>query len=115
MFVLISVLISLIPLSFAANAWRNMRNALIQQPGVLAQLVLGMTCLSALLFSVIVLLGVSEVITQAIISRIAMPNWYLCICIALLCCVRFRHKSYRASLPPSVSLVLGWLVIAGMH
>jgi len=112
-FTLVVLILQVIPLLLAANAWRIARGALIQPPAVLARIVLAMTFLSALLFSVIVLLALFEVITQSTVYWIAMPNWYLSV--ALLCGIRYRNTSYRPSLLPSVSLILGWLVAGIMH
>ena len=108
------LLIWVVPLLLVINAWR-IYIGLAKAPTVLPQFVLIMTSLSAVLFSIVVWTYTSELTNLPSVSLIAAPNWFFCMGIGLLCLIRLNDRHYRASLPPSFILFLGWCALLIMH
>jgi hypothetical protein len=90
------MVVAVAPIPFTGIAWSILRRDSSQISGRLALPVLCLNSASALLFVVTMLLDSSETITQASVPRIAGPNWYLCICIALLSVTKIRRQLYQA-------------------
>ena len=114
-FVAGSVLVASVPILFTTRAWWISHHDSPLTSGHLARVLLCFNSASALLFVVVVLLDALQRMTLESVSRIAVPTFYLCICITVLSGVKIRLHLYRAMFISSGILTAGWLVIGSLH
>jgi hypothetical protein len=108
-------LVGIAPILFTARAWWILHHDSSHSSGRLARIVLYLNSASALLFVVVVLLDVLQRVTLASVSRIAVPTWYICICITVLSGIKIRRHFYRAVFISSGIMSVGWLIIGSLH
>jgi hypothetical protein len=103
---------ALVAIMFSAGAWSLLPHD-SHSSDRLARVVLCLNSASALLF-LLTLLS-SERIEQISISRISVPNFWLCICITVLSLIKMKRRLYVPVFVSSSILSAGWLIIGGMH
>jgi hypothetical protein len=108
------------PFVFTAKAWRMLYRDPQHSSGGLTRLILYANSFSAVLFAATILLAIQGVILQSSVYRIAWPNWFLCVGIALLSAIsaiaiKARRGLYLAVFMSSGSLILGWLIVGSLH
>ena len=112
-FVAGSALVALVPIIVTAIAWYILLYDSAHSSGGLAWVVLCLNSASALMFLVIILL--SDKLTQLSISRISMSTFCVCLCITVLSGSKIGQRLYRTVFVSSGILTLGWLILGGLH
>lgn len=115
LFIVGATLVALAAISFTAWAWWIAYRDSSPRSGHLAQFALYLNSASALLFAVVLLLDAIQQMTLESVSRVAVPTFYVCICIAVLSGMKIRLHVYRAVFISSVILSAGWLIIGSLH
>lgn len=116
LFIVGATLVALAAIPFTAWAWWiAYRDSSLRSSGHLARFVLYLNSASALLFAVVLLLDAIQQMTLESVSRVAVPTFYVCICIAALSGMKIRLHVYRAVFISSVILSAGWLIIGSLH
>jgi hypothetical protein len=114
-FVVGLVLVGTVPIIFTARAWWISHHDSSSNSGHLVRFVLYLNSASALLFVVVVLLDALQRMPLESMSRIAVPTFYLCICITVLSGIKIRRPLYRAVFFSSGIMSIGWLIIGSLH
>src|SRR5258708_2732880 len=106
-----TMLVAIAPILFTARALRIAYHDASLNSGNLARFVLYLNSLSALLFLVILLLDALQLMSQESVARVAVPTFYLCVCITFLSAIKIRLHLYRAVFVSSGIMSAGWLII----
>ena len=111
----VACLMVITPTLFAGLAWRIASKDSLRSAGRFYLFLLSAVSFGIFIFFVTLVAATSNLIMQASVFRIAVPNFWACASITLICLAKIGHRRYQALLASAASLALDWLIFGSLH